>query len=81
MPVAAAPDHLDWDTACLHCRKVLGDDDEIVALDLAIVGDTAYLRSLCAACASHQQEHPAEGRWIDPDDLLRELGRKTVPPA
>jgi hypothetical protein len=23
--------YLDWDTACLHCSKILGDDDEAEA--------------------------------------------------
>jgi hypothetical protein len=72
---------LDWDTRCIHCARVLGDDDEVAALDLAYVGDTAYVRSLCAACAPHQDEHPADGRWIDPDDLRRELGWTATAPA
>jgi hypothetical protein len=76
-----APQHLDFDTACLHCGKTLGGDDEVAALDLQRVGGTAYVRSLCAACAPYRDEHPADGRWIDPDDLLRELGWKAVPPA
>jgi hypothetical protein len=76
-----APQHLDWDTACLHCGKELGDDDEVAALDLQQVGDTAYVRSLCAACAPYQDDHPAAGRWILPDDLAREVGWKAVPPA
>jgi hypothetical protein len=41
-------DYLDWDMACLHRSQVLGDDDELASLALAIVGDTAYVRSLCA---------------------------------
>jgi len=76
-----APQHLDWDTSCLHCGRELGDDDEVVALDRASVGDTAFVRSLCAACAPYQDDLPAEGRWIDAEDLVRELGWKAVPPA
>jgi hypothetical protein len=76
-----AAQHLDWDTPCLHCGKELGDDDEVVALDLASVGDTAFVRSLCAACASYQDEHRPDGRWIDPADLVQELEWKAAPPA
>ena len=35
-----APQHLDWDTACLHCGKELGDDDEVAALDQGRLGRT-----------------------------------------
>jgi uncharacterized protein YuzE len=28
------PDHIDWDMACVHCGKELGDEDEVAALDV-----------------------------------------------
>jgi hypothetical protein len=75
------PQHLDWDIACVHCGQWLGDEDEVAALDFQRIADTVWLRSLCACCAAHQDEHPPDGRWIDAGDLVVELGWWTEPPT